>query len=243
MTLVAPVRRTDSGSGAFLGLASDGHQYWVKAPNNPQGIRTLAAEVIVHGVGSLLGAPVCQTALIDIPEGMNWRFTPQHRLRGGIGHASRNVENAVVSDEWEAYSSLDHNRERQASLFALWDLCMGGDPQWLHQVTKDYSIWTFDHGFWLGGDGDWSLESLRRVGSKPWQYDLDPGVTSARALHSAADAIRALPRESIRDVTRFVPIEWGIPQEDLDELADILFVRAEGVAERLNAAAENTNFA
>lgn len=200
--LVTPLVSTTSGSGTFLGLASDGNKYWIKAPNNPQGPRTLAAEVIVHGIGNLLGAPVCQAALIDIPDSMDYRFTPQHRLRGGIGHASRDISHVVVSEEWSTYASRDSNRERQALLLCLWDLCMGGDQQWLHDTTDSYSIWSYDHGFWLGGEGDWSGESLRNVGISPWLYDrypgdLDRGIASAQALRAAARAVLSLDQEAI----------------------------------------------
>ncbi|MEB0286784.1 hypothetical protein QN345_00180 [Cryobacterium sp. 10I1] len=245
VTLVAPLQTTESGSGTFLGLASDGNQYWIKAPNNPQGVRTLAAEVVVHGIGALIGAPVCRTALVNIPISMNslnWWFTPQHKLTGGIGHGSLNVDSVIVSDEWTTYSARDNNRARQAQVFALWDLCMGGDPQWLHDTSDDYSIWTFDHGFWLGGDGDWSSESLKRVRTSPWQYDLDPSVASAAALRDAATAVDALDRDAIRSVTQSVPIEWGIPSSDLSILADMLYLRTDGVAKRLATAAKNSSY-
>lgn len=245
--LVTTLASTTSGSGTFLGLASDGNKYWVKAPNNPQGTRTLAAEVIVHGIGNLIGAPVCQTALIEIPDSMTYRFTPQHWLHGGIGHGSRDIPSVLVSEAWSTYASRDSNRERQALLFALWDLCMGGDQQWLHDTTDSYSICSYDHGFWLGGDGDWSSESLRTVGTSPWLYDrylgdLDPGIASARALHAAASAVLTLDREAIRAVTEAVPLEWKIPSPDLATAADILFLRAEGVAQRLTQAAIHTSF-
>ena len=245
--LVSVLTPTTSGSGTFLGLASDGEKYWVKAPNNPQGPRTLAAEVIVHGIGNLLGAPICKTALIEIPISMTYQFAPQHRLHGGIGHGSRDIPAALVSENWSTFSSRDNNRHRQALIFGLWDLCMGGDQQWLHDITEGYTIWSFDHGFWLGGEGDWSSESLRKTGTSPWLYDrepgdLDPAVASARALRTAALAVHALDREAIRAVTASVPIEWKIPYADLATAADILFLRAEGVAERLTEAAAHTNF-
>jgi hypothetical protein len=238
---------TTSGSGTFLGLASDGNKYWVKAPNNPQGPRTLAAEVIVHGIGNLFGAPVCRTALIEIPDSMNYRFTPQHWLHGGIGHGSLDIPSVVVSEEWPTYASRDSNRERQALLLGLWDLCMGGDQQWLHDTTDSYSIWSYDHGFWLGGEGDWSGESLQKIGTTPWLYDrqpgdLDPGIASARALYAAASAVLSLDRDAIHAVANSVPIEWKIPSPDLATVADLLFLRTEGVAQRLTQAAIQTSF-
>lgn len=243
LRLAAPIRPSDSGSAAFLGLASDGREYWVKVPNNPQGSRTLAVEAICYGIGRLLGAPVCGNALIEIPNDMNWQYRAGYRLHGGVGHGSLNVENVVVSDEWETYSGRDDNRSRQALICALWDLCMGVDPQWLHQVTSDYSIWSFDHGLWPAGEADWSVDGLRAVGVKPWQYDLDPAVASAEGLRVAADRVQALTSDAIRAVTDTVPLAWDVPSDEVAAVADILFVRTEGVAERLREAAERSGHA
>lgn len=240
--LVAPLATTESGSGTFLGLASDGRQYWVKSPENPQGNRTLATEVVVQGVGALLGAPVVETVLVDIPAGMSWAYTKQDRLHGGVGHGSLNVGSSVQTDEWDVYPARDHNRQRQARLLALWDLCMGGDPQWLHSVLDDYSIWSFDHGFWLGGEGDWDEASLKRSVSSRWDHDLEPGLASATALRAVAAEIEGLDRAALTDVVSRVPIEWGISQREREVLVDVLYLRAEGVAERLSAAAARTNF-
>lgn len=237
------MRKSNSGSGAFLGVASDGNEYWVKAPNNPQGPRTLVAETVCYGLGRAIGAPVCENALIDIPTGMDWEYARGYRLRGGVGHGSLNVTDAIESDEWATYSARDDNRSRQASLFALWDLCMGADPQWLHKVVEDYTIWSFDHGFWLAGEVDWSIESLRAIGVKGWHYDIDAAVTSARALRGAAERVEALSAASIRAVTDLVPLEWSVTKQELSELADILLRRAAGVADRLRDAADQSRYA
>jgi len=243
LRLVAPLRRSESGSRAFLGLASDGREYWMKAPNNPQGPRTLAAEVICSGIGRAIGAPVCESSLIDFPDTLNWEYGPALRLKGGIGHASLNIEESIVADEWETFSGLDNNRNRQALIVALWDLCMGVDPQWLHRVVADYSIWSFDHGFWLAGEVDWSVDSLRTVGLRPWQYDLDIAVASAGGLRAAADRVEALTLASIRVITDVVPLAWDTTSEELLAVAEILSLRTDGVAARLRIAADQSRHA
>jgi hypothetical protein len=224
-------------------LCSDGENWWVKAPGNPQGVRTLAAEVVVSGVGELIGAPVRPTCLVEIPSLFDWRYTAQDRLRGGIGHGSRHVDSAIVSDEWLTYSRHDDNHARQARLLGLWDLCMGGDAQWLHDPIEDFTVWSFDHGFWLGGDGYWDGDSVRSIGDREWTYDLDPTVTSRSALEAVADEIEGLDSASIRSVVERVPVEWSIDSSDLTALANVLAVRTEGVALRLRAAARTTSFA
>jgi hypothetical protein len=236
LTLLAPLQRSQSGSGAFLGLASDGNQYWVKAPENPQGSRTLIAEVVCYGIANLIGAPVPENALIDIPSNFDWVYAEARHLHGGTAHGSKNIADVIESDDWGTYSSRDDNRRRQALILALWDLCLGVDPQWLHKVTDDYSIWSFDHGFWLAGEVDWTLTSLRQIGMSPWQLDLETDVASATRLHEAATRIEALSLGAIQSITRSVPLEWETTSEEMSELASILFLRVEGVAERLRRA-------
>lgn len=240
--LISAFQPSGSGAAAFLGLAEDGHQYWVKAPNNPQGARTLITERVVYGIGDLIGAPLPASALITIPPTLRWELRPGLSLRGGIGHGSRDITPVVEVDDWGLHAAQDHNRERQAPIIGLWDLCLGEDPQWLHRLDDDMSISTFDHGLWFGGGADWTLSDLRAVGTRPWD-DLDSGVASAQALLETADRIDALTLEDIRSVTETVPVEWDTTQGELSELASILFVRAEGVADRLRSAAAHSRFA
>ena len=238
--LVAPLEPAGTGAEAFLGLASDNQLYWIKAPDNPQGSRSLIAEVVAYGLGRVLGAPVPSNALVKIPDNLGWRFKDGRTMKAGTGHASLDVPYAVVSDDWATYSDMDDNRHRQAFIFATWDLCMGGDPHWIHQVSADHSIWTIDHGFWLATETDWDLKSLRQIGVRPWQYDLDPSVASATALEQAAESVEGLSLDAIRSITDDVPLDWGTSRAELEELASLLFVRAEGVAERLRRAARQS---
>ncbi|QIM19567.1 hypothetical protein G7066_15080 [Leucobacter coleopterorum] len=240
--LVAPLQRTASGSEAFLGLASDGNQYWVKAPDNPQGSRTLIAEVIAHGIGRMLGAPVPDTALVNIPAKLPWTYKDGRQMREGVAHGSLNIPNVIESDDWGTYSRRDDNRRRQARILALWDLCMGVDPQWLHQTTADYSIWSFDHGFWLAGESDWDLVSLRQIGTSAWLYDVEPGVASASALHETADSLNDLSLESIQAIANDVPLDWNTTVVELEELTILLHARSAAVANRLRATAAQSRY-
>src|SRR5690606_25854479 len=81
VSLTAFVRGTDSGAATFLGLASDGNAYWIKAPNNPQGSRSLIPERVVTHIGMVIGAPVRPIALVDIPDGMKVSYRPGYPLR------------------------------------------------------------------------------------------------------------------------------------------------------------------
>ncbi len=240
LRLVATLRTTESGSGAFLGLASDGKQYWVKSPNNLQGPRTLIVESIVYEIGDLIGAPVCGHSLIEIPETLHFQFAGGRYLHGGIGHASLNVEDVLLAEDWTAYTHLDSNRERQAVLLALWDLCLGTDGQWLHQLTHDSTIWSFDHGMWFGGEADWTVEALEHIGTRPWLHDVSSTRLSKNALLATANRLDELSRADFAEVTARVPLDWGTTPAEMSDVADILFVRAEAVSGRLRSFASET---
>jgi len=78
------------GSLPFQTLASDGNVYWVKIIQNRQGPRVLATEQIVSACGRHIGAPVCETALIEISEFFDGNTLDNGTvLCAGIAHASR----------------------------------------------------------------------------------------------------------------------------------------------------------
>lgn len=94
--------------------------------------------------------------------------------------------------------------------------------------------------FWLAGEADWTVDSLKRIGTRPWQFELDPGVASVSGLLEAADRLDGLNLAVIQSVASSVPLEWETTSQELLELASILFLRAEGVAERLRATASQS---
>ncbi|HEU0206966.1 MAG TPA: HipA family kinase [Pseudolysinimonas sp.] len=242
LSLVTPLQLSPGGSGAFLGLASDGLEYWIKPAQNPQGIKTLGAEVIVAAIGQSLGAPVRPVSLISVPESLQtWPYRDHYVLNDLPAHASLDLGKAFVALDWE-HTEDDHNSVRQALLYVLWDLCLGGDPQWLHDVDRDLSIWSFDHGFWLGGDGDWDAATLIPIGDRAWQYDLDLADMSSTGLRDASAAVRSLTDSQILTAISGVPLEWGIPIGDLGAVGWLLSERREAVAGRALQLADSVIF-
>jgi len=235
VTLTAFIGGTDSGAATFRGLASDGNYYWIKAPNNPQGSRSLIPERVVTHIGLLLGAPVRPIALIDIPDGMGISYRPGYPLRAGVAHGSLELGASKVIDDWRGLANRDGNRERAAYLSALWDLCEGVDPQWLSEFDGDAAIWSFDHGFWFAGEVDWSPSQMS---GGPWEH---PSIDTASraALLAAAQKVEALTLNSLQEVTSDVPVEWGTNPEEMSALARTIYNKVPGVAERLRRAAEN----
>lgn len=233
MSLVAPLAKSASGANAFLGLGDDGQSYWVKVPGNPQGDTILSAEQIVSSVAQLIGAPARQTSLIEVPQDLaGWEYGQFHKLRSGIAHASLLLPAAEESDEL-VYSKRDGNPKRVPAFFALWDWCMGEDEQWLFDQANDMSIWTFDHGWWLGGGPGWDAASLEGLVDSDWRWRGGFTGCDPVSFDAVAARLEALsPTEILRAVSH-VPEAWGVHDNALESVAWVLYRRREPVAKRL----------
>ncbi len=228
-------RALSSGAGAFLGLADDGRQYWVKVPGNPQGNQVLTNEVIVGELGLILDAPVRERTLVWVPLGVSaWSEFPVRGVTDAIvAHASHHVPGAVDDDEMR-YTKRDDNARRQAAMAGLWDLCVGEDPQWLYETGAAYSMWSYDHGLWFTtGEGDWDASVLQRLVDVDSALSVLPAGISRERLRGVADAIENLSPDVLLSVVSAVPVEWGTDDGDLETMAWFLYSRRKPVAERL----------
>ena len=118
----------------------------------------------------------------------------------------------------------------------MWDLCLGTDPQWLSHFDEDAAIWSFDHGFWLGGEADLDVAALGRIGVTSWTYD-GMDTASQTALLAAADSIEALTEDAIQQVCLSVPVQWSTTTGELTSVGKFLSARVPGVVSRLRRAA------
>ncbi|MFI6631363.1 hypothetical protein ACIBI7_21040 [Nonomuraea fuscirosea] len=79
----------------FRGIADDGHEYFIKTLDGCKKEWTrgsLAVEYIVGQAGKLIGAPVCDNALIRIPTGLPRRpsqASPKHLRKLNVMLSSR----------------------------------------------------------------------------------------------------------------------------------------------------------
>src|ERR1043166_3726557 len=65
---VQHIRRMRGGSQAHLMRASNSHYYVTKFRNNPQDVRILANEYLGTKLGTMLGLPMPEVGIIDVPE-------------------------------------------------------------------------------------------------------------------------------------------------------------------------------
>lgn len=226
-----------SAASPCLGKCSDGGSWWIKPPVGGM-TRALAAEWVVGRLGRLIGAPVCEVALVEIPQALlPCEFAPGKPLVAGTGCASRDIGGTPT----EIRTALQHredddNRRRHAGVFAIVDWFYGHDLQWLVDTSDDWRLHSHDHGWYLPPNGqDWTVTELRATVGTPVHTLGDSAGLDATELDRLADAIDAVDDAVIVDVLRAIPTDWGIPPVDLDCLGWYLAERRSAVASRLRS--------
>lgn len=231
---VPVVPSTAGGSGTFLGLGSDGRRWWVKPLNNLQGARVIVTESVVGRAGALLGAPVCDVGVVQIPPQIaGWEFRPGARLKPGFAHASLAVDDAQEVRVLE-YRQRNDNQRRHAGVLALYDWCWGGDDQWLYCETDDRKLYSHDHGWYLPETGpDWSEGTLMAHVDLPHPLPSTSSDLDQTALRQLAGRLEALTRSELAAMLQGVPATWPASDTELEALGFFLERRAPAVAGRL----------
>jgi hypothetical protein len=232
----SPADNPGGGSCAFIGRSTDGRDWRIKASNNPQGPSTLVAEIIAGSIGELIAAPVCAAEVMWIgEEHAGFKYCKQNQqLTLEIGYASASLE---VPDVVELRGSLQHqlsddNPRRQVGVAAVYDLCWGGDDQWLYQGTSDQRIYSHDHGLYLWS-GQWWSQNLDQLCGEPRTPPGDLASLDAEAIDQMAFRLRGLTWEQIEKVLCKVPPGWPATDDQLVQLGRWLLKRAPGTADRL----------
>lgn len=71
--------------------------YWLKVIHGPGGPCGLIAEAIVSRLGALIGAPVCETAFVDVQTAADREFLPNRTVGTALAYGSREVPSAKAS--------------------------------------------------------------------------------------------------------------------------------------------------
>ncbi len=132
------------GSQPEKAVDTEGNDWCVKPLTNPQGPCVTVKEYVVARVGRLIGAPVCDVAVVKIPSDI---ATAKHPA--GLAHGSRDVPGAVNLTGQLTHRHDDDNRRRHVGVHALYDWCWGADPQWLYDPADEWRLYSHDHGFYL----------------------------------------------------------------------------------------------
>ncbi len=222
------------GSGSFPGEASDRERWYVKPQNHRQGGQVIVSEYVVSAVGQLIGAPVCRVEPIRVPSDLSGhQFSSGLVLEEGIASASQAVPHAV-EDHGLLYRGRDDNSRRHAGVFALYDWCWGGDPQWLYSATDDNKLFSHDHGWYFPPEGA-SIETdqLRANVDSPHPLPLREDDLDQGELDRLADNLDAVRRSELEAVLALVPASWPASEECLETVGLFLEQRAPEVASRI----------
>ena len=195
----------------------------------------IVTEHVVGRVGALMGAPVCEVAIVQIPEELaGWQFVPGRQLEPGLAHGSAAVDQAT-EDRSLAHRQRDDNQIRQAGVFALYDWCWGGDHQWLYSAKADMELYSHDHGFYLPPTGsDWNVGALDSHADRPHPGPWPPRVLDRRELDRLSAALRAIDKQHLCAILGDVPLTWPVTTRELEALGSFLECRAPLVAHRLD---------
>lgn len=223
------------GSVPFQVRATDGERYWVKQIANPQSARSPVTEQVIAGCGRLIGAPVREVRLISIPEELDGeKLSSGVVLTSGIAHASLNLEFSSFDKTWGPENRhLDDNRRRHAAYFAFFDWCWGADPQWLYDVTDDMKLYSHDHGHFLPGSPDWTIESLVEEHEVAHSLDTPGDGLDYNELVRAADVLENLTVPELKAVLCGIPTTWPVSDRELETLGFFLDSRRAPVARRI----------
>lgn len=235
--VVSIIRRASSGSEPAEVLADDGRLYWMKPIGNPHGATSLLAERVVGVVGEWLSAPVAPSRLLDLSTVLAGRmqFSDMTKATPGLAHGSQVVTSQPLELDTLTHGGKDDNAHRGALYVALWELCAGEDQQFLYALDESHSVWSIDHGMWIGGQGQWSPDALSSGPkySPHWSGTIR-GLSKTSCL-GAADRLEQLDQSTALALASSVPLEWGFTRTDLAHIADWLLERAPKVASRMRA--------
>jgi hypothetical protein len=222
-------------SGSFMAVGSDGREWWVKPPGQPNLEKALVTEFVVGQIGALIGAPTCENALILITSAVvGWEYRPGRTLQEGFGHGTRHVPHAIEKRPNLEHRQDDDNRRRHVGVFALYDWCWGGDAQWLHDTNEDMTTYSHDHGWYLPPTGpSWTAAELEACIDEPHPLAQDTAELSSAAVQDVGDTLDKVERDKLGDILRQVPEEWPVSDSELETLGWFLERRAKDVATRL----------
>ena len=226
-----PVKLRVAGGGVYV-VKGLWHPGIPTHDNLPPG-RSMFNENVAGRLGSFMYAPVPEVALIDVPQQLIDQFADaMQRLRPGIAHGSRFIEDRVVEERKEQmrFPIEAQNRPRFALLAILFGWTNGRDTSGINDAEFLYdrggNVYGVDFGNFFGGP-DWKdLEQLRTP-AEPKDWIVSECKLTREELADACENLRAVTPEQIAGAVAAAPKEWEVPFDKRAELAKVLHARQE----------------
>lgn len=237
---VQHIRKMRGGAQAHLLRASDNHYYVTKFRNNPQATKILANEYLASKLGSYLGLPMAEVAILSVSD---WLVANSPELTidlggysvpcaSGLQFGSRYIvdpSNATVFDYLpESLMTQVRNIQDFARLLAF-DKWTGNADGRQAVFTKAankrfYRAIFIDHGYCFNaGEWDFPDSPIRGVYARNHVY---ANVRGWNDFEPALSRIEDIDAAQIRNIAREIPEEWYQSHaEGLEQLIDSLHQR------------------
>jgi hypothetical protein len=245
------IRRLRGASQPCLMRGDDGHIYVVKFQNNPQHVRVLANEMLATRLGCLMGLPVPESAIVEVPAELvagNPDLEFQVGSRRIPGAPGRQFGSRYPGDPSQTLV-VDFLPDRLlrkvrkldelflgAYVFDKWTCnCDGRQVVFYRSVDDEdssYSAWLIDHGFCFN-DGEWNFpdHQLRGLYSRRFVYE---SVSSLQSFEPFLHRIENLQPDQLEACARAIPREWcGGEPEQLGLLLERLYERRRKVRQAI----------
>ncbi|HZU31284.1 MAG TPA: HipA family kinase [Candidatus Angelobacter sp.] len=241
VSAVQHIRKMRGGAQAHLLRASDNHYYVTKFRNNPQAVRILANEYLASKLGTYLGLPMAEVAIVSVPE---WLIANSPELKidlggyysvpcaSGLQFGSRYVTDPLGATVFDYLPESMLKRVRnlkdftRALAFDKWTGNADGRQAVFTKTANKrfYHAVFIDHGYCFNaGEWDFPDSPLRGVYARNHVY---ADVRGWNDFEPALSRIEDIDAAQIWNIAREIPEEWCQSHaEGLELLIDSLHQR------------------
>jgi hypothetical protein len=229
-----PSKSEAGGSQPKILEGEDGTFWLVKVKNNPQGMRTLANELVGATLARRIGATVPEPAICELPADLavGLTFADGRTWESGLVYGS-----ALLESSWEPTPEILRRAANPAALQAVVaaDTWLGLFDSRQARAVADghggFTIWAVDFGYTVGAP-NWSVQELTVRGDpadlhdpSAWISLAPPGTGPPLAL-----TVQSVSNLELRELAYAMPSEWLVLPTEAESLAAYLIRRRPIVA-------------
>jgi hypothetical protein len=204
-------KKWSSRNNPVLLVCGDGGEYVVKGAHYP---RDVINDQIVGRLARVIGAPVPEMRLIDVPAELIAANPDMRHIPAGLAHGSQSLyPDCTERLNLEAHLlRLPANRSRLALLAVLYGWVKAGDHQFLYRKSRPELVYSVDHGHFFPGGPEWTLEGLQAVGrAQPDEAIMGAGSLTRDEIAAALRMLSPVRPESIAEAVAGPPEAWHFP--------------------------------
>lgn len=197
--------------------------------------KPLVCEVFVSVLGAMLGAPIADACIVDVPFGFieivnlgvrNYSGDPAMATwKAGPAFGSHMFSPEYEQGPCGEYAELQENRRRYALLAVLFGWIGGHEAEYLYHRT-DQSVVSIDFDHFIGERKQgWSLADLTAPHEPTLEPELAPLNFTPDELAPHIEALGAVSDRSLASGIATCPDQWTITEQERVALYDYLRAR------------------